>query len=549
MQLFELTTAGRHDEALALQRQLVPVARLLGATHGVAGLKAALNLLGYDVGAAAAAAAAGVPRPIVRHAARGARRISRKSPHEPAARHRSHPARPGPEPDRAARDARDGVADAQPSRSADAARCSTTCARGSARLFRAPRRLVRVRRVGHRARRGWKPPSRTSSKTGTRALVVVTGYFGDRLAQMCERYGAAVTRLDVEWGRACDPDALRAQLQATPRRFVAMVHAETSTGVLNPVRELAADRARARRADDRRRGHLARRACRSTSAAWGIDAVLQLHAEVPRRAVRAGAGRVRAARARAARQVPQLLLRSRAARGLLAAAQVPPHDVVDARLRAGRGAADRRGRRARRALGAPRAATIARWSAALDGAGLSLLPPKASGCGPRTRCACPRRRRSGGAQAPARRVQHRDRRRPRPAGRQDLARRPDGRELVPAADRAPARRARKRARDSRDARCTCRGRPTRRRRRKPTQVESGTSSRGRLVRRAFIAAPAIAFAAACVRRTSRCPTCAAENSQPVDHRVHRAARARGAGERAEAAARAAVGRYNRISPD
>ncbi len=48
--LFELTQAGRHEEAIALQRKLVPVARLLGATHGVAGLKAALNLLGYDVG-------------------------------------------------------------------------------------------------------------------------------------------------------------------------------------------------------------------------------------------------------------------------------------------------------------------------------------------------------------------------------------------------------------------------------------------------------------------------------------------------------------------
>jgi alanine-glyoxylate transaminase/serine-glyoxylate transaminase/serine-pyruvate transaminase len=46
-------------------------------------------------------------------------------------------------------------------------------------------------------------------RDGTRATVIVTGYFGDRLAQMCERYGAAVTRLDVEWGRACDPDALR----------------------------------------------------------------------------------------------------------------------------------------------------------------------------------------------------------------------------------------------------------------------------------------------------------------------------------------------------
>jgi alanine-glyoxylate transaminase/serine-glyoxylate transaminase/serine-pyruvate transaminase len=76
-------------------------------------------------------------------------------------------------------------------------------------------------------------------REGTRATVVVTGYFGDRLAQMCERYGATVSRLDVEWGRACDPDALRTHLRNTPADVVAMVHAETSTGVLNPVAELA----------------------------------------------------------------------------------------------------------------------------------------------------------------------------------------------------------------------------------------------------------------------------------------------------------------------
>jgi 4-hydroxy-2-oxoglutarate aldolase len=50
VRLFELTRAGRHDQALALQRQLLPLARLLGPAYGVPGLKAALNLLGYDVG-------------------------------------------------------------------------------------------------------------------------------------------------------------------------------------------------------------------------------------------------------------------------------------------------------------------------------------------------------------------------------------------------------------------------------------------------------------------------------------------------------------------
>jgi alanine-glyoxylate transaminase / serine-glyoxylate transaminase / serine-pyruvate transaminase len=80
---------------------------------------------------------------------------------------------------------------------------------------------------------------------GARVLTVVTGYFGDRLAQMFERYGATVTRLDVEWGRACDPAAVERALAAGPADIVALVHAETSTGVVNPVQEIAGVAARA----------------------------------------------------------------------------------------------------------------------------------------------------------------------------------------------------------------------------------------------------------------------------------------------------------------
>ncbi|HUF46576.1 MAG TPA: alanine--glyoxylate aminotransferase family protein [Vicinamibacterales bacterium] len=72
-----------------------------------------------------------------------------------------------------------------------------------------------------------------------RALVVVSGYFGDRLAQILARYGADVERLDVEWGRAVDPDDVRAALRSRRADIVAVVHAETSTGVLNPVAEVA----------------------------------------------------------------------------------------------------------------------------------------------------------------------------------------------------------------------------------------------------------------------------------------------------------------------
>jgi len=74
---------------------------------------------------------------------------------------------------------------------------------------------------------------------GARGLVIVTGYFGDRLAQMFERYGASVRRIDVEWGRACDPQRLRDDLRSNGADVIGMVHAETSTGVRNPIKELA----------------------------------------------------------------------------------------------------------------------------------------------------------------------------------------------------------------------------------------------------------------------------------------------------------------------
>src|SRR5262249_26247281 len=75
------------------------------------------------------------------------------------------------------------------------------------------------------------------TRPGARAVAVVNGYFGDRLAQMLQRYGATVTRVDGEWGRACDPARLEAAL-AGGADLVTMVHAETSTGVLNPVAEM-----------------------------------------------------------------------------------------------------------------------------------------------------------------------------------------------------------------------------------------------------------------------------------------------------------------------
>jgi alanine-glyoxylate transaminase / serine-glyoxylate transaminase / serine-pyruvate transaminase len=107
------------------------------------------------------------------------------------------------------------------------------------RLFRAPEGSFAFA-VSGTGTSGMETAVANTVRQGTNATVVVTGYFGDRLAQMCERYGAVVTRVNGEWGRAADPAALERSLAATPADIVAMVQGETSTGVLNPIRELAA---------------------------------------------------------------------------------------------------------------------------------------------------------------------------------------------------------------------------------------------------------------------------------------------------------------------
>jgi aspartate aminotransferase-like enzyme len=78
---------------------------------------------------------------------------------------------------------------------------------------------------------------------GDRVLGVSIGSFGDRFARIATVYGADVTKLSVEWGRAADPAELRAALAAEPApgyKAVLLTHNETSTGVMNPIPALAA---------------------------------------------------------------------------------------------------------------------------------------------------------------------------------------------------------------------------------------------------------------------------------------------------------------------
>ena len=76
---------------------------------------------------------------------------------------------------------------------------------------------------------------------GDRVLGVSIGSFGDRFAKIARIYGADVTKIEVEWGQAADPGALRTELERDHGyRAVLLTHNETSTAVMNPIPELAA---------------------------------------------------------------------------------------------------------------------------------------------------------------------------------------------------------------------------------------------------------------------------------------------------------------------
>ena len=73
---------------------------------------------------------------------------------------------------------------------------------------------------------------------GDSVLVLVNGVFGTRMADVAGRLGAQVETLDFEWGTAVTLDRVRQQLASNRYEIVAVVHAETSTGVANPVAEI-----------------------------------------------------------------------------------------------------------------------------------------------------------------------------------------------------------------------------------------------------------------------------------------------------------------------
>lgn len=74
---------------------------------------------------------------------------------------------------------------------------------------------------------------------GDRVVVGIAGVFGERMAEVARRCGAQVDEVSVPWGRPLDPGEMRNAVKRARPKVVAFVHAETSTGVRQPVDEIA----------------------------------------------------------------------------------------------------------------------------------------------------------------------------------------------------------------------------------------------------------------------------------------------------------------------
>jgi len=76
---------------------------------------------------------------------------------------------------------------------------------------------------------------------GDEVIVGVNGVFGTRMAEVAERAGASVTRVEAPWGSVIRPQQLADALARTKRpKLVGVIHAETSTGAWQPIEEIAA---------------------------------------------------------------------------------------------------------------------------------------------------------------------------------------------------------------------------------------------------------------------------------------------------------------------
>lgn len=78
------------------------------------------------------------------------------------------------------------------------------------------------------------------STVSDEVLNLTCGAFSERWHTICRDLGKSADRVEVPWGRAVDPELVRGALRRKKYEAVTMAHSETSTGVLNPIREIAA---------------------------------------------------------------------------------------------------------------------------------------------------------------------------------------------------------------------------------------------------------------------------------------------------------------------
>ena len=72
-----------------------------------------------------------------------------------------------------------------------------------------------------------------------RVLILINGVFGKRMQEVSTRLGANVDTIEFEWGTPIKPEIVKEKLENNTYEVIATVHAETSTGVLNPIAEIS----------------------------------------------------------------------------------------------------------------------------------------------------------------------------------------------------------------------------------------------------------------------------------------------------------------------
>lgn len=73
---------------------------------------------------------------------------------------------------------------------------------------------------------------------GDRVLIPIYGRFGHLLTEISERYGADVANIETDWGQVFDPQVVIQEIRRVKPKIVAMVHGETSTGCMQPLKEI-----------------------------------------------------------------------------------------------------------------------------------------------------------------------------------------------------------------------------------------------------------------------------------------------------------------------